>query len=301
MPKFLKEPLLHFLLLGGALFLLFRLTGGTNEADGGDAQSQDTATQRSISNEIVVSTGQIESLVAQFEKVWQRAPTTQELTGLIEKFVRDEVLYREALKLELDRDDPIVRRRMGQKLEFFTEDIIALAKPTTKDLTDYLEAHPDAYRLESTFTFKQVYLDAKKRGEGIDADLAALLESLRADGASADISEAGDALILDQFYLANSQHDISRLFGREFAQGLLKAPTGTWHGPVKSGYGIHLVFISELIEGRSPPLETVREAVERDWTAAKRKETNEALYQKWRARYTVEVAELPASEEVSSK
>jgi hypothetical protein len=180
MPKFLKEPLLHFLLLGGALFLLFGLTGGVDGTEGRDDQNQEATTQRSISNEIVVSTGQIESLVAQFEKVWQRAPTAQERTGLIEKFVRDEVLYREALKLELDRDDPIVRRRMGQKLEFFTEDIIALAKPTTKDLTDYLEANPDAFRLESTFSFQQVYLNAKKRGEGIDADVAALLESLRA-------------------------------------------------------------------------------------------------------------------------
>jgi large subunit ribosomal protein L7/L12 len=144
MSKLLKEPLLHFLVLGAALFALFSLTGGNDEAAGAESSTQDTA--RSISNEIVVSKGQITSLAAQFEKIWQRPPTEQERNGLINEFIREEVIYRQALKLGLDRDDAVVRRRMRQKLEFFTEDIAALAEPSEKDLVDYLK---DEYDIEA--------------------------------------------------------------------------------------------------------------------------------------------------------
>jgi hypothetical protein len=291
MTKFLKEPLLHFLLLGGALFFLYQIIDRPDNEERSDNLSQEEDAPRTQSKDILVTSGLIDSLVAQFDKLWKRQPTAQEKAGLIDAYVLDEIMYREALTLGLDRDDPIVRRRMRQKLEFFTADIAALAEPTTKDLTDYLKAHSESYQLDSTFTFKQVYIDTKKRGASAESDLQTLLETLRSKGTGADISEAGDRLMIKQNYHATSQRDVERMFGRTFAEGLLKVPTGEWQGPVQSGYGSHIVLVSERIAGALPSFENLRETVTRDWTEQKREESNAALYQEWRGRYTVTVEE----------
>ena len=297
MTRLYKEPLIHFLVLSGALFILFNLLGGDEEIPPDGSQPQEGMAPRLISKQIIVSSGRIESLIAQFTKTWQRAPTAQEQQGLIDEFVREEVMYRQALKLELDRDDPMVRRRMRQKLEFFTEDILTLAKPTDEALAAYLEANPDPYRQDSKFTFKQVYLNTQNRAETIEADVSSLLAELRAAGASADIREAGDRLMLEQEFQATSQFEIERLFGQEFAKGLPSVETGSWQGPVRSGFGVHLVFISERIDGRLPPLSEVREAVARDWSNAKREESNEAIYDNWRAEYEVSIEEASTPKE----
>ena len=301
MPRIFKEPLIHFLILGGALFALFNLLGDDGELAPDDSRSQEEMAPRRISREIVVSSGRIESLRARFKKTWRRDPTAQEQEGLINEFIREEVMYRQALKLELDRDDPLVKRRMRQKLEFFTEDIASLAKPSDEELAAYLEAHPDPYRQDSKFTFKQVYLNTQNRAETIEADVSSLLADLRAAGASADIRETGDRLMLEQEFQAISQYEIGRLFGQEFAKGLPAVETGSWQGPVRSGFGVHLVFISEQIDGRLPPLDEIREAVERDWSSAKREESNEAIYDNFRAEYEVTIEEASAPKEDPEK
>tara|TARA_B110000285_G_C15142065_1_gene631513 strand:+ start:7316 stop:8221 length:906 start_codon:yes stop_codon:yes gene_type:complete len=292
MSRFLKEPLLHFLLLGGALFALFSFMGTDDGIAADDSANQGSATARFISKDITVTQGQIESFIAQFTKVWQRSPTEKELKGLIDQYIREEVMYRQALELELDKDDALVRRRMRQKLEFMTEDISSLSEPTEQDLTKYLEAKPKPYRLESKLTFKQVYLDSNKRKTTIDSDVQALLTSLRAAGASADISQLGDRLMIEQAYTATSQRDIARIFGKEFSWDILKLETGSWQEPIRSGFGLHLIYISERIDGRPPKLSEVRDAVARDWSSMKRKKDNEAIYEKWRNRYTVTVEKI---------
>lgn len=298
MIQLLKEPLFHFLFFGAGLFLL----NGLFWNDSGVESSGNEPVRKAIpSKEIVVSQGRIIGLLEKFEKVWQRPPTVQELKGLINEHVREEVMYREALALGLDENDGIIRRRLRQKLEFITEDIVALAEPSDKDLTDYLESHPDAFRLDSQFTFRQVFLNVKKRADSIDADTKALLKILRAAGESAEIRGAGDALMLEQVIEKTGQRDVARIFGQEFGEGLLKVPTGSWQGPVSSGFGVHLVYISERIDGRLPALDEVRDAVVLDWSTVKRKESNEALYKKWRDKYTVTVAEIPTGSEKPSE
>ena len=301
MTKLFREPLLHFLVLGGVFFVLFDLVGRNDEAERADPGAEGTTDTRVLSKEIVVSKGRVKSLAAQFEKVWRRSATQQELIGLINGYVRDEVMYRQALELGLDRDDAAVRRRMRQKLEFITDDIAALAEPTDKDLADYLESHPDGFRLDATFTFKQVYLSTEKRGESLDADIASLLATLRAAGDSADVTELGDSLMLEQVFTATPQHVVARLFGKDFAQGLLEVPVGKWEGPVRSGFGVHLVLISERVDGRVPSLEEVRSEVEREWVRAKREESNEALYQAWLAQYNVTIDGVSGEKEESSQ
>ena len=162
----LREPLVHFLLLGAALFLL-------------DAWLRPLSAS-SQGSEIVVGEARIRSLAQNFRRTWQRPPTRPELDGLIQDFVREEVLYREALALGLDKDDTIVRRRLRQKMEFIADEAAALAKPTDQELAAYLAAHAEAFRVEPRATFTQVYLDPRRRAETLEADAKRLLDELNA-------------------------------------------------------------------------------------------------------------------------
>jgi parvulin-like peptidyl-prolyl isomerase len=271
-----REPLVHFLLLGAALFVL-------------DAWLKPAAAPAGTT-EIVVGEARIRNLVQNFRRTWQRPPTEEERDGLIEAHVREEVFYREALALGLDRDDAIIRRRLQQKVEFVSEEAAALAKPTDEELAKYLDAHADAFRIEPRATFVQVYLDPRKRGATLEADAKRLLQALNAAGHNADAARAGDGLmLLEPRYENATQAEIARLFGAEFAAALVGQPTATWSGPIRSGYGAHLVRVESVIQGGMPALADVRPLVEREWTNAKRKELSSAFYEKLRAKYQVTV------------
>ena len=179
MKKLIREPLVHFLLLGGALFGVYA------------ALNRDQAESR---EDIVVTSGQIENLAATFAKVWQRPPTAEELKGQIDQYVKEEILSREAVKLGLDQNDTVIRRRLQQKMEFIAEDFAAAAEPTDAELADYLAKHPDQFAQDQRFTFRQVFLNPEKRGDQLEADTAALLAELKRRGADADVSTLGDSL-----------------------------------------------------------------------------------------------------------
>ncbi len=271
-----REPLVHFLLLGAALFLL-------------DAWLR-PASAPALNTEIVVSEARIRNLVQNFRRTWQRPPTRQELEGLVEGHIREEVLYREALALGLDRDDTIIRRRLQQKMEFISEEAAALAQPTDQELEQYLVAHAEAFRVEPRITFTQVFLDPRKRATTFDADVGRLLDTLNAAGGSTDLARVGDTLmLLEPHYENASPSEIARLFGADFAEALVKQPVGTWSGPVASGYGAHLVKVESLTPGGTPELDQVRSLVSREWSNAKRQEIARAFYEKLRAKYRISV------------
>ena len=267
--------MLYFLLLGAALFVLFQMV---SDDEFGDPDQLE---------EIIVSEGRIQSLVLDFEKTWQRPPSRQELDSIVESYVREEVFYREALALGLDRNDPIVRRRLRQKLEFLSEDLAALVEPEDSELQAFLDANPDTYRQSSQFSFLQVYLNSSQRGQNARADARDLLVKLQSD--SIDMDSAGDSLMIEQRFVNQSERDIERTLGSQFLQGLREIPTGGWQGPIVSGFGLHLVYISERIDGEIPRLHEVRDQVFRDWASERRKQTNEAIYEELRKRYTVKV------------
>lgn len=275
MNRFFKEPLLYFLLLGGALFAIFQLAGGIVSSD------------LEQTNEIVVTAGRINSLSQKFGKLWQRPPSEQELAGLIREHIREEVLYREALAMGLDRNDTIVRRRLRQKMEFLSEDLAILDAPKEEELQAFLVAHPERFRPETRFSFRQVYLDPAKRGQSTDAEALALLTRLREQDGDADV--VGDPLMIEHRFENEMESQISKALGSGFLEALLDTPTGCWQGPVTSGYGFHLVYISQRIDGKIPDLAEVRGIVEREWAAAKRKQSNEAFYEILRGRYTITV------------
>jgi hypothetical protein len=274
----LREPLLHFLLLGAGLFLAYDLL----HRNGG----------RSEPGQIVVTLGQVEQLAAGFAKVWQRQPTPDELAGLVRDRVRDEVYCREAQALGLDREDTVIRRRLRQKMEFVSDDIAALAEPTDADLEEYLRAHPDTFRVERRFTFQQVYLDPLKHAENLAGDVALLLARLEPAGAEADLATLGDSLMLEPRFAGLTSSDVAKQFGEPFALALSRLEPGRWQGPVESGYGVHLVFVSDREEERLPELAEVRDAVRREWGNSRRIAANEAVYQELLKRYTVTIEGL---------
>lgn len=277
MKKLLREPLVHFLGLGLGLFLLFGLVGdspGTGES------------------RIVVPGERIAQLAEVFARTWQRPPTEGELAGLVEDHVREEIYYREALAMGLDDGDTVVRRRLRQKLEFVTEDLAATVAPTEEQLERYLREHPDRFSEPARLSLRQVYLSPERRRERLAADAEALLATLNAMSADADVAALGDPLMLESTYAGVTPAALARDFGRGFAEALDELPTGRWSGPVASGFGAHLVRIDERTAGSLPPLAAVRDVVEREWRAERRREADEALYRTLRARYDV-VVEWP--------
>ena len=271
--RLLREPLVHFLILGGMVFLLFHAAARPDALQDG---------------RIIVSGGRIEQLATAYVRTWQRAPSAEELDGLIEDYIRDEVLYREALAMGLDKDDSVIRRRMRQKFEFLTEDAAA-AHPTDQDLQAWLDKHPDKFRLAPKLALRQVYVNVSRRGADATKEAERLLARLTSAGKKVDASDLGDATMLPHELPLSSGDEIGRVFGEGFAKAVAGVEPGRWSGPVKSGYGLHLVYVSERAEGRSRPLAEVRDAVQREWLAARRQETADASYRALRAKYSIVV------------
>ena len=273
MKRLLREPLLHFLLLGTALFVA-------------DAFRSKSGTRRSPA-EIVVTAGRIEHLATGFAKTWQRPPTGTELKGLIDDWVREEIATREAVALGLDRDDSVIRRRLRQKLEFVSEDLAAEVEPTDADLAAWLRDHPDSFRVEPRFTFRQICFDPGRHGDRLAGDVAEALARLQASGATADGPAPGDSLLLEEAFHAAPAGEIAKQFGESFAESLRGLAVGEWQGPVESGYGVHLVRITERTESRVPELAEVRDAVRREWSNARRLQCDGDFYRELSKRYTV--------------
>jgi hypothetical protein len=274
MKQLFREPLLHFLLLGAGLFVAFGLVGKRTGGEPG---------------RIVVTQGQIEHLGAGFNRVHGRPISPEELEGLIGDYVREEVYYREALALGLDRDDAVIRNRLRLKMEFISDDVAAQAEPTEEQLRRYLQEHPDTFRIEPHFTFSQVYLNPERHRESLAHDAAQLLTQLNQAGDKADVSELGDPFLLEHNFVALAASEVVKQFGEKFAARLGELPRDRWQGPVESGYGVHLVFVSETTQGRVPTLEEVRDAVRREWANSRRLEVSEKFYQNLLKRYTVTV------------
>ncbi|NNF47237.1 MAG: peptidyl-prolyl cis-trans isomerase [Desulfofustis sp.] len=280
MKRILTEPLVHFLLIGALLFLGFSVFRASDE-------SMDTT--------IVVTDNDIKVLKADFERTWQRPPREAELEGLLEEKIREEIAYREGLALGLDRDDPYIRRRLRMKLELLLEDISAQASPGDEELQKFLEENREKFRQEPRYSLYQVYLNPSQRKETLQKDAEELLQRLKKGGDEVDPGQIGDSIMLPRAFPLSPATVINRQFGSDFTTQLSDLETGTWQGPIRSGYGIHLVLINQRIEGRDPDLAEIRPMVEREYELIMRKELKEKIYANLREKYTVVVE--PASTE----
>jgi PPIC-type PPIASE domain len=266
--RLLREPLLHFFLIGVALFGLYGWLQG-------DVLSSPT--------EIFVSRGQLQSLQIQFERVWRRPATKEELQGLVDNWVREEVFYREGIAMALDRDDPIVRRRIGQKLEFIL-DSAAPPLPTDAELQAWLDAHPDDYQIEPIYSLRQVFFDPARHGDKLDAAIAAARRGLERDK-----PVDGDPTLLPAAMNAARATEVIQVFGDEFVTGLKTLPIGGWQGPIRSSFGLHLVELSMRQNGGRAKLRDVRAAVERDLSHSRTEDAKAAVYKKLRSNYSVRI------------
>jgi hypothetical protein len=273
--KLLREPLVHFLLLGLVLFAWFDWRGGVG------------------SSRIVVTAGQIEHLASAFARTRQRPPTDEELKALVDDHVRDELAAREAAAAGLDRDDPVVRRRLRQKLEFLVEDALDQSPPAEAELRGWLAAHRDDFRTEPRIALRQVFVSRALRGAGAAREAERILARLRAAGPAADTSRLGDATALPTELALGPLREVNLTFGDAFARAVDALPEGAWDGPVESAYGLHLVLVRERIASTQPDLASVRPQVEREVIQDRRRRELDALYERLLARYPVTV-ERPA-------
>jgi hypothetical protein len=273
--RLLREPLVHFLVLGGVLFAIF----GRGGSDAGVADRQ-----------IVVSEADIDRLAEGFSRTWHRPPAADELEAQIRDYIREEVLYRTALALGLDKDDTIIRRRLRQKMEFLFED--AVPPPQEADLRAYLEAHPEKFRTQPLISFQQIFV-SQTRGATAEADARQILARLI--GGAAGAANEGDPLLLSEGFNRTPLDRIAALFGDSFAQAVAQSAPGGWVGPLRSGYGLHLVLVTAVEPGKLPPFEQVRSAVEREWFAERRAAVQAAQYQSLLAGYGVIVQKPAAS------
>jgi parvulin-like peptidyl-prolyl isomerase len=269
----LREPLLHFLVLGLLLFLAFDWRGGRGAGGG----------------RLVVTAGQVEHLAASFARARLRPPTEEELKGLVDEHVKEEIATREAMAAGLDQDDAIVRRRLRQKLEFLAEDAAEQASPAEAELQAWLDAHADELQVEPRVALRQVFLSPARRGARAAGDAARELARLRAAGPEGEVSGRGDATMLPGELPVTGIGEVARIFGGDFARAVDAAPVGEWSGPVGSGYGLHLVLVRERLPGGRPTLAEVRSQVEREVLAERRRRALDALYAGLLARYRVTI------------
>jgi hypothetical protein len=268
MRRILHEPLVHFLAIGALMFAVYAVVSHRSRDPG----------------MIEVGQGQIDMMTAVFERTWQRVPTPDEVKSLIDDYVRDEVFYREGVAMGLDREDPLIRRRMRQKVEFLAESMNGVPEASDTALQTYLDGHRERFASPARVTFRQVYL-----GTAADTNTTRLLAQLNKLGDSNAAADLGRPTQLDARMDLAPSTDIARSFGRQFAQTLVTIPPGAWRGPIASDYGLHLVRVSARMESRAPALDEVREPVRRDWLRDELAAANEKYYEGLRARYTVRI------------
>ena len=272
--RWLRDPLVVFVLLGIGVFAL----------DGWLAGGE---TARPL---IEITPDEVEGLRARWIAQWGREPTGDELQTLVDEAVDEELLYREAQRLGLDRDDAIVRRRLAQKLTFILEDAGATGPPSEAEVEEYYARHAERYRRPGRTTFDHVFLSGDSRTDPA-GDAKVLLDELR--GVDDDgWQRLGDPFMLARSYAERSDQEIAGLFGRVFTEAVAGLPVGGWNGPVESTYGAHLVRVNGRTASRAPALAEVRDRVTADLREDRRRERSLAAYQELRDAYEVR---LPAT------
>jgi hypothetical protein len=284
--RILHEPLAQFLFFGAVLFLFFYWRGG---GSGG------------ASNRIVITHAQIEQLAVGFERTWQRPPNPEELKGLIDEYVKEEIATREAVAMGLDRNDVIIRRRLRQKLEFIAAGNLETSAPTDAELQAWMNTHPDAFRSDPEVAFRQVYLSPQRHGASIKVDAAKILARLKEAGPDASTANLGDVTMLPAEQPLATLFDAERTFGEGFIRELMTVEPGQWTGPLESPFGMHLVLVSKKVAATQQPLSAVRQQAERAFVMEREKREIQNLYDRLLEKYTVKVDPLPAANSGAAK
>jgi parvulin-like peptidyl-prolyl isomerase len=267
--KFLKEPLLHFMLIGAAFFALYAWLNP------GALQSE---------RRIVIDEGRINSLAESFERTWNREPTQRELANLVDEFALDEIYYRRALSMGLDQNDAVVRRRLRQKLEFLASSAATVVQPGDVELQGYLEQNADQYRRPDRYSFSQVYINATRSSAELEQRLEEVEEALKKGE-----SVTGDSSLIATGFDDISAFQIDNTLGSGFTAQLDGLPLNEWSAPLRSGLGFHFVNLYKREPGALPSLDEIRDVVLRDWSYEKEATVRKAIEQELLAAYDIAV------------
>lgn len=280
--KLLKEPLVQFLLIGACIYGAYGLFAPPDQSE--------------LETTVVVDANRINGFVAQWSSRWNRPPTREEFDGLVNSYVREEILYRQAVAMGLAEDDAVTRRRMAQRLEFLTSDLARVVEPTQEELEKFFQDNIAQFSEPARMTFVQVFFDPDSRDEATLPDAERVLAQLREAGVPDPATlEAGDQMILPNYFAAVSEADIQRRAGSGFASAVMELAPGQWHGPVLSGFGVHLVYVLEREQAPPPVLADVKPQVMDALQTQRMERFNEQFYETLRDRYEVivEDADLP--------
>lgn len=268
----MREPLLHFLLIGAGLFFLFSQVNS----------SKDENRQR-----IVITKAKLDALATAWLKRKGRPPSSEEREQQLEYYIREQVLYREAMAMGLDKDDVIIRRRLAQKMQYLFDDLSVVSEPTEAELELFLSEHASQFTRPATISFSQVYLDPREHDDNIDEDAKQLLEQLKATTAGVDSIDLGDRSLLPYDFTKERESEIASMFGTAFAKQAFSLPLNSWTEAINSEYGVHFIYIHSRTKDELPPLAEIREKVARDRVSTKQHEANEIFYQSLLQRYEI--------------
>jgi len=273
--RWLRETLLHFLLIGIALFgaysYMHRGRGGVES-----------------SRQIALTFDELRQMDMYFESQWHRQPTPAEFQALVEDKVREEVLYREGLAMGLDKDDEIVKRRMAQKMQFLAEDVAAAHEPSNAELKAWFEKNSNKFALPSRYSFRHLYFSSDKRGKNAQEDAVKTLAKIADQPEDSKLAVSlADPFMFQDYYGDRAPEALAKEFGPQFVVALEKLKPGSWQGPIESGYGWHLVFVDTVIPGRIPAFEEMEPDVKTAWLGEQKATAWQKAYAEMRAKYTV--------------
>jgi peptidyl-prolyl cis-trans isomerase C len=273
--RWLREPVIHFLVIGVLLFVAYSFVGSGS-------------VKRQSPNRIELTEDDLRQIDAGFTAHWLRHPTAQEMASLVDEKIREEVLYREALALGLDKEDTIVKRRLAQKMEFLAEDVSALREPQINELKDWFGKNSQRFALPSRIWFHHVYFSFDRKGEEASKAAARAYKELAGEPVdSAVATRAADPFMFQDYFADCTEDQVAKTFGSKFAKALFQLPCSSWQGPIESGLGWHLVWVDSMTPTRVPAFEEVQETVKTEWQAEQSAEANRRAFAIMRARYEV--------------
>lgn len=268
----LREPLLHFLVIGAVLFFIF---------------DQVSDSEIKTDNRIVITQADLDQLAITWQKNMGRPPSAQEREQQLEHYIREQVLYREAMAMGLDQGDAVVRRRLAKKMEYLFNNLSFIPEPTEAELTKFLSEHTSKFSQPADITFSQIFFDPNYRNQKTNEDAEELLKQLKKTTAEVDTINMGDRSLLPYNFTNERKNKITSMFGKEFSKQAFALPAASWQGPITSEYGIHLIYINSRTEARLPPLTEIHERVANEWRTMKEHATNEIFYQSLQLRYEI--------------
>jgi hypothetical protein len=278
----LREPLVQFVLIGVVLFAIYQVL-------------HPRAAEPSDSQKVVLTADDLDQMTLMWRAQGRPPPSPQEIQSLLDNKIREEVLYREALKLGLDKDDTIVKRRMVQKMDFLAEDLSNLREPSREELKTWFAKNNQRFTMPGRASFRHLYFSFDKHGKQTSNVAAEALTKISAQSAnSPEAAAVADPFMFQNYYRDCSFDEMAKTFGPQFARSLFTLNPGSWQGPIESGYGWHLVFVDSLTPARVAEFEEVETDVRTQWVSAQREEIKRRMYEEMKSRYEIVLPGKPA-------